>query len=107
MANTKITQVIDFYVAELNNPKRQKNMLNDRRLYTVRNGRRYAKVVMSNHNGSSASVFAFIDRNTGDVFKPATWNSPAKHVRFTVRNKSEALSLAAVSEYTGGFLYMR
>ena len=31
------------------------------------------------------SVTAFIDKNTGEVYKPASWKSPAKHVRFDMR----------------------
>ena len=28
------------------------------------------------------SVTAFIDKNTGEVYKPASWKAPAKNVRF-------------------------
>ena len=28
------------------------------------------------------SVTAFIDKNTGEVYKPASWKGPAKHVRY-------------------------
>ena len=31
------------------------------------------------------SVTAFIDKNTGEVYKPASWKAPAKHVRFDLR----------------------
>ena len=33
----------------------------------------------------AGSVTAFIDKNTGEVYKPASWKSPAKHVRFDMR----------------------
>lgn len=29
----------------------------------------------------SRSVHSFINRETGDILKPATWNAPAKHAR--------------------------
>ena len=31
------------------------------------------------------SVHAFVDKNTGEVFKPASYNAPAKHVRYDLR----------------------
>ena len=31
------------------------------------------------------SVTAFIDKNTGEVYKPASWKAPAKHVRYDLR----------------------
>ena len=31
------------------------------------------------------SVTAFIDKNTGEVYKPASWKAPAKHVRSDLR----------------------
>lgn len=39
-------------------------------------GRKYIKLV---RNGTSA--YAFIDAQTGDVYMPAGWSAPAKHVR--------------------------
>ena len=33
----------------------------------------------------AGSVTAFIDKNTGEVYKPASWKAPAKHVRFDMR----------------------
>ena len=41
----------------------------------VDDGRRYKKIVV----GSAA--WCFVDKTTGDVLKPASWKSPAKHAR--------------------------
>ncbi len=45
-------------------------------VYTEGNGRKYVKVLtgLQGHR----SVFAFINKETGDVFKPASFNAPAK-----------------------------
>ena len=43
---------------------------------TIKKGRKYYKVITEN------SVHAFVDVNNGDVYKPASLNKPAKHVRF-------------------------
>lgn len=44
----------------------------------VRNGRAYFKLVRD------GAVVAFIDKLTGDIFKPASWAAPAKGVRGNV-----------------------
>ena len=48
-------------------------------------GKRYVKVIRTETgNGSGRTVIAFVDRTTGDVFKPAGWKAPAKHARGNV-----------------------
>ena len=55
------------------------------------------------------SVTAFIDKNTGEVYKPASWKSPAKHVRFDMRiiKEREFLHNPKNVDWAGGHLYMR
>ena len=55
------------------------------------------------------SVTAFIDKNTGEVYKPASWKSPAKHVRYDLRiiRHREFLHNPANTDWAGGHLYMR
>ena len=55
------------------------------------------------------SVTAFIDKNTGEVYKPASWKSPAKHVRFDMRiiREREFLLNPKNCDWSGGHLYMR
>ena len=57
----------------------------------------------------AGSVTAFIDKNTGEVYKPASWKSPAKHVRFDLRiiREREFLLNPKNCSWTGGHLYMR
>ena len=57
----------------------------------------------------AGSVTAFIDKNTGEVYKPASWKSPAKHVRFDMRiiRHREFLHNPANTDWAGGHLYMR
>lgn len=51
----------------------------------VSQGRKYVKIVKSN------SVFAFINRENGDILKPASFKAPAKHARGNIFN-SDPLS---------------
>ena len=55
------------------------------------------------------SVTAFIDKNTGEVYKPASWRAPAKHVRFDLRliKDREFLHNSKNTDWSGGHLYLR
>ena len=57
----------------------------------------------------SGSVHAFIDKNTGEVYKPASWQAPANFVRFDLRliKDREFLHNSANTDWAGGHLYMR
>jgi len=84
--------------------------------FKVKTGKRYYKIVQmefdtfQNRNEyREGSVHAFVDRNTGEVFKPASWAAPAKHVRYDMRIIRERNFLHDPSNVTwaGGYLYMR
>ena len=48
-----------------------------------------------------------LNKKTGEDYKPASWKSPAKHVRYDlriIREREECLSRA---DWAGGYLYMR
>lgn len=45
----------------------------------AKGGRKYLKVVMTSHGQDS--VWGFVERETGLIFKAAGWSSPAKHAR--------------------------
>ena len=78
-------------------------------------GKKYIKVVREEYDESNdkwrdTTVHAFIDRNTGDVYKPASWKSPAtKHVRFTFQKPEDIRFLLNPInvDWAGGYLYMR
>ena len=50
------------------------------KFYIQEGGRKYHKIVMEYENGSK-SVHAFVDKKTGEVYKPASFKAPAKYVR--------------------------
>ena len=56
----------------------------------------------------AGSVTAFIDKNTGEVYKPASWKAPAKHVRFDLRiiREREFLLNPKNCDWAGGHLYL-
>ena len=58
---------------------------------------------------TAGSVHCFIDKQTGEVYKPASWKSPAKHVRYDMRiiRHREFLHNPKNVDWAGGHLYMR
>ena len=79
-------------------------------------GKKYLKVVreefdtfQNRNEWKDSTVHAFIDKQTGDVYKPASWKAPAKHVRFNFCNKQDMLFLTdpRCVGWAGGYLYLR
>ena len=58
---------------------------------------------------SAGSVHCFIDKQTGEVYKPASWKAPAKIVRFDLRliQDREFLFNPNNISWSGGHLYLR
>ena len=86
--------------------------------YVIQKGRKYLKIVQQqfddmgpnpSYKYRNGSVHAFIDRETGDVYKPASWNKPAKHVRYNLLERSDRNFLFDWKNvgWAGGYLYMR
>ena len=77
-------------------------------------GKKYLKVVREeyderNDRWRDTTVHAFINTETGEVYKPASWKAPAKHVRFNLSNDLDRQNLHDPNfvGWAGGYLYMR
>ena len=70
--------------------------------FHVKSGRKYLKIIHEN-----SSVHAFVDKKTGDVFKPASWNAPAKHVRYNLLDEKSFTECITRADWAGGYLYIR
>ncbi|WJZ47947.1 hypothetical protein [Synechococcus phage DSL-LC03] len=68
-------------------------------------GKKYLKVIMRD-TGGSKSVHAFVNKTTGEVYKPASWRAPAKHVRYNLTNQEQREWLYENADWSGGYLYM-
>jgi hypothetical protein len=73
--------------------------------FYVKTGRKYLKLIFRD-TGGQKSVHAFIDRTTGDVYKPASWQAPAKHVRYNVLDEESRERLYDQADWAGGYLYL-
>ena len=58
---------------------------------------------------TAGSVHCFVDKQTGEVYKPASWKAPAKHVRYDLRliKDREFLFNWKNLSWAGGHLYLR
>ena len=72
--------------------------------YSIVTGRKYHKIVQTCSDGSQ-SVHAFVDKNTGELYKAASWKAPAKDVRFDLRIISEREWVLENCDWAGGYLY--
>ena len=88
------------------------NEEDDRISFFIDKGRKYYKVCMRTKQvnrqfDDSISVHAFVDKSTGEVYKPAGWKSPAKHVRFDMSDDIDRARLYSICDWAGGYLYLR
>lgn len=86
--------------------KRMNNRHSDDYKFYIESGRKYHKLIMETGAGSR-SVHAFIDKKTGDLYKPASFKAPAKHVRFNLCIISDREWLLENADWAGGYLYMK
>ena len=85
--------------------------------FEIREGKKYYKIVQveydtfQNRNEyRDSSVHSFVDKNNGNVYKPASWKSPhTKHVRFTFQKPEDIRFLLNPInvDWAGGYLYLR
>lgn len=73
--------------------------------FFIEKGRKYFKIVMDARG--SKSVHAFIDKKTGDVFKPASFKAPAKIARYNVLRIESREEMFKRADWSGGYLYLR
>ena len=84
--------------------------------FVIRTGKKYYKIIQQDFDTfrdrneyRDGSVHAFVDKNTGEVYKPASWKSPAKYVRYDLRLIKDRNNLhnPTFTGWAGGYLYMR
>ena len=84
--------------------------------FKIKTGKKFYKIVQMNFDTfqnrneyREGSVHAFVDKQTGQVYKPASWQAPAKHVRYDLRiiKEREFLFNSNNTGWAGGYLYLR
>ena len=86
------------------------------RRYRYTEGKKYFKVVAEEfdtfrgrNEWRDTTVHAFVDKVTGEVYKPAGWSKPAKHVRYDLSNDLDRHKLHDPNriDWAGGYLDLR
>ena len=73
--------------------------------FSIESGRKYHKIVMETES-QSRSVHAFVDKKTGEVYKPASFKAPAKIVRYNLLSIESREKCFERADWAGGYLYM-
>jgi len=74
--------------------------------YTIETGKKYHKIIFVD-GGGQRSAHAFVDKQTGEVYKSASWKSPAKGVRYDLRLIVDREYLLEHADWSGGYLYAK
>ena len=79
--------------------------------FIIESGRKYHKIIMVIDNGPncspSRSVHAFVDKKTGEMYKSASWKSPAKGVRYDLRIIEQREWLLQNADWASSYLYAK
>ena len=111
ITQTKPQFLTEALVEVLNNQWKVDGIESGRSVYTqleIEQGRKYIKVwsylVSDGERLRGRSVWMFIDKNTGECYKPASVNGPAKGIRFYI---SQLADNPHICDPYGSFLYVR
>ena len=84
--------------------------------FRIESGRKYHKIIQQDFDTfrdrneyRDGGVHAFVNKKTGEVYKPASWKSPAAIVRYDLRLISHRQKLhdPNYTDWAGGYLYLR
>jgi hypothetical protein len=68
-------------------------------------GKCYTKLVRSDKDTGENHVHAFVNKKTGDIYKPATWSAPYKERRYNIWTEFD--KLLTECDWAGGYLYKK
>ena len=83
--------------------------------FVVTKGRKYFKITSHEYDTfqdrneyREGSVNCFVDKNTGEVYKPASYNAPhTKHIRYNLLDEDSRAECLLRADWAGGYLYLR
>lgn len=95
--NSKLETAVHSYLTQLTEYAAQQKMAPlTPDSFTISEGERYIKViVLWNGNSNARSVFCFIGKETGDLYKAASWSKPAKGARGNIYSENLPLHSGA------------
>jgi len=102
----KTDQVYDYclQLADILDERFRKEFPTLNNTFTVDKGRKYYRVWGIDNQ---KIIHCFVNIKTGDVFKPESYNKPAKHVRYNLLDDVSRQSMFEKCHYAGGYLYLK
>lgn len=73
--------------------------------YIIDKGRKYYKIVMKDHGHGQKHAHLFVDMNTGDCYKPASWKAPAKGIRYNLLDNTSREEMYKRADWAGSYTY--
>ena len=111
LTQTKPQFLTEALIEVLNNQWKVNAIESNRSVYhqlEVEEGRKYLKVwerfiTNGDIDGGSRSCWMFVDKNTGECYKPASYKAPAKGVRYLITQLADN---PHICDPYGSFLYL-
>ena len=110
MTKSKPHFLTEALVEVCNNEWKVNSIESGRSVYTqleVTEGQKYLKVwsylVSGDGRLNGRSCWMFVDKNTGECYKPASYKAPAKHVRYLITQLADN---PHICDPYGSFLYL-
>ena len=111
VTQTRPQFLTEALVEVLNNQWKVDALESSRSVHTqleIEEGRKYIKVwsylVVGDERRRGRSVWMFIDKNSGECYKPASVNGPAKGVRYLITQLADN---PHICDAYGSFLYLK
>ena len=111
ITKTKTQFLTEALIEQCNNQWKVNSIESGRSVYhqvELQEGKKYFKILMFNVvNGnpdSGRSCWMFVDKNSGECYKPASWKAPAKGIRFWIEQLADN---PEICDPYGSFLYVR
>ena len=106
----KAEYLTECLIEVLNNQWKVDSIESSRSVYTQLEyevGRKYIKVwsylMSGGERTNGRSCFMFVDKNSGEVYKPASYKAPAKGVRYLITQLADN---PHICDAYGSFLYL-
>ena len=110
LTQTKPQFLTEALIEVLNNQWKVNAIESNRSVYhqlEVEEGRKYLKVwerlIRNGDVDSGRSCWMFVDKNTGECYKPASYKAPAKGVRYLITQLADH---PHICDPYGSFLYL-
>ena len=110
LTQTKPQFLTEALIEVLNNEWKVNGIESGRSVYTqleIEEGRKYIKVwsylVVGDERKSGRSCWMFVDKNSGECYKPASYKAPAKGVRYLITQLADN---PHICDPYGSFLYL-